>query len=488
MVLNSPYKFAPPSFGPNSPVSGRIDENELLKRSNNWHQIISRAKHFTRNLSVPNAIKETMVSYCGQLTPIGGTEESKRVFNAWAENADYQTGSKSLWELNSELVGVLSWGDCLVTMPSNPHALPGQISARIKLIDPMQVETPPLYKDGVLRGGRRVVLGVVLDQFDIEIGYYVRKAGTTGSSDEDYAFVPRFDPVTGRFVSQLIRRPGSTFPGQVRSFPMTATCMNEINDLDKLCESAVHAGINKNLLAVMLKTSDPSAIRQTMGNIGADGKPIQRPTARGPVTVGKVNPGSVSALPPDTDPIVISHSGNTDLVASIKMNLQLIAAAVNIPYEILMSSFLGISFSGGKLSYDALFRLVYLWNSCIKTVWMQIYRWVLIEHYLLQGIIPSNEQLTCQWIGSALPDPNPETTAKANSLNISVGVDTRSAIVGRKGVDYESHLRQIRAEEELEMKILGYRLGDVAESATRSDLADDLPPVIDDETPEALPL
>ncbi len=315
-----------------------------------------------------------------------------------------------------------------------------------------------------------------------------RKAGTDGHSDEDYAYVPRFDPTTGRFVSQLIRRPGSTFPGQVRSFPMTATCMNEINDLDKLCESAVHAGINKNLLAIMLKTSDPSGVRQATGNIGPDGKPIQRQTARGPVAVGRVNPGSVSSLPPDTDPVVISHSGNTDLVASIKMNLQLIAASVNIPYEILMSSFLGISFSGGKLSYDALFRLVSLWNACIVTVWKQIYRWVLIEHYLLNGVVPTERDITCDWIGPAMPDPDPQKSSAAASSNIANGTDSRSAIVGRKGIDYESHLRQIKAEEDLELNILGYRLGDVAESAARPQADSSMSGKEETENLEALPL
>ena len=73
MLINSPYKFAPPMFGHNVPVSGRIDENELLTRSNNWLRMASRAKHFVRNLSIPGAIKETMVAYCGHLTPVGGT-------------------------------------------------------------------------------------------------------------------------------------------------------------------------------------------------------------------------------------------------------------------------------------------------------------------------------------------------------------------------------------------------------------------------------
>lgn len=469
-----PYKFVAPAFGPDSIVSGRVDENELLKRSNNWERMSSRSKHFARNLSIPNAIKETMVAYCGQLTPVGGTAESKRVFNTWADSAELQLG-KSLREVNSDLVAVLTWSDCLVVLSQTPYAAPGAIRARVQLIDPHQVATPPRYSDGKVHGDRRVVLGCVLDTLDIEIGYYIRKSGASGDSDEDFFFLPRFDPITGRFISLLVRRPGSTFPGQLRSFPMCAPVMNEINDLAKLCESVVQAGITKNLLAIMLKTSDPAAARQSVGNIGPDGKPIVVPWARQAVPVGRIAPGSITMLPPDADPTVVSHAGNADLVASIKMNLQLIAAGVNIPYEVLLKSFLGINFSGGKLTLDGLRRMVNLWNGAIERPWKLIYRWVLIEHYLLQGRVPTEAELTCNWIGASMPDPDPQKTANANAMNIANGIDSRSAIVARRGEDYETHLHQIRAEEELEMSILGYKFGDVSDPAIRSPEQTELP-------------
>ncbi len=188
-------------------------ENELLQNGD-YYKILERARAFIRNEQIAGAVKGTAETYCGNIIPDKGHAESKKAFNEWAKHAGYRSG-ESLGELNTELVGILTWGDCLVVLDRSPRAPEGTIMARLKLIDPLCIKTPPKYQNKGLIDGKKVILGVAFDSNDMEVGYFVLKAGLDGSKDEHYTYFPCYEPETGRFVSALMCRPGSRFPGQV---------------------------------------------------------------------------------------------------------------------------------------------------------------------------------------------------------------------------------------------------------------------------------
>ncbi|MDR2554147.1 MAG: phage portal protein [Fibromonadaceae bacterium] len=459
-------------------------ENELLQNGE-YSKIVAAAKAFVRNEQIANAVKVTAETYCGNITPDKGHAVSKKAFNEWAKHAGLRSG-ESLGELNTELVGILTWGDCLIVLDRTPYAPAGTISARVKLIDPLCVQTPPKYRNKGLVSGMKVILGVVFDVNDIEIGYFVLKAGLDGSKDEHYQYIPCYDDKTGRFVSALVCRPGSRFPGQARGFPMLLAALFSINAIDKLSEFTVREANVKSMLGIVVTTDSVNAppalgVGDEVFKLnpepkeGEEGKTNED---KPKVNISQLESGDVPVLPPNTDIKTINNGGNLDISSGIKEQLKLVAAGMGIPYHILLKDFTGINFSAGKLEIDALFRLFDLWNyGPIMRVFSEIYKWVVIEWWLLRGVIPVPAMWENDWIGPGAPDPDPLKSAHAESVRLSTGTVARSSLAGKRGDDYEQTLQQIKDDGEAEKRTLGrsFAIGWAAEkSATIGSSKDDV--------------
>jgi len=313
-----------------------------------------------------------------------------------------------------------------------------------------------------LVGGKKVILGVAFDSTDMEMGYYVLGAGLDGSKDEHYTYYPCYDNSTGRFVSALVCRPGSRFPGQARGFPWLLASLFGINAIDKLSEFTIVEACTKSLLGIAI-TTDSAQGPQSVGakvfnaaknNIEGEGEPEKKEEPN--VNMSQLEAGDIPVLPPGSKIETFNNGGNLDIVAGIKAQIKLIAGSLGIPSHILMRDFDGINFSAGKLEIDALFRLFDLWNyGPIMRVFGEIYKWVVIEYWLLQGKIPTSEYWASDWIGPGAPDPDPLKSAHADTVRLGNGTVARSSIAGKRGDDYEQTLEQIKADGEAEERILG---------------------------------
>jgi len=487
--MSKVYKTLTRFTGDKKAADGRVRENEYLLKNSSHRQMLDVSKAMVRNNPMADALKDTMETFCGNLTPVKGNQESKRAFKEWAKSAGLQSG-QSFGELNSEIIGILTWADCLVVLGSDPYALPGTVSARVKIIDPHCIETPPKYKDKGLVNGMRVILGVALDKNDIEVGYYVRKAGTDGNSDSDYEFLPRYDRKTGRFVSMLVRRPCSTFPGQVRSFPMLLSSLDNIdilNDLDKAC---VKDAFKKTFFGIVLEAPGLESLSGMGGEVkmvdsetgdisdgsgDGDGNDNGRAENYGipKINLSEMDSGDVPIVPPGTNPHTISNDGNFEIVSMIEEQIKIISGSLGIPYNILSKNFQGLNFSTCKLLFDTLFRKIEQWNyGPVMRLFNEIYKWVVIEYWLCKGVLPTPDLWECDWKGPAKPDPDPVKSAKAHEMMLKAGTLNRSDIVGERGDDYEDHLRQKKEDETLEEEILGRVLA-LAEKKSDDDDDDD---------------
>jgi capsid protein len=467
------YKAAGNLFGIKNFVDGRKDENELLAKGD-WHKMASRGKNSVRNVFVASAVKTTFENYCGCLTPIAGHEDARHAFNEWSNHAGLESG-QSLIELAAEIIGTMTWADCLVMLASDPYAPPGSIAARLKVIEPLRVETPPKYKDKGFVGGQRVVLGVALDKNDIEIGYHVRKAGTDGQKDSDFEFLPRYDK-NGRFCSMLVRAPGTRFPGQVRSFPLLGSSMDVTTVLDELVDAAAIEAKTKNTMAVLVETSMPLATPSspakefTKEAEEIKAEETKESEARPLLNLKDMKPGDVGFLPVGDKPHVISAAGDLDLVEQIKQQLKLVAGGIGIPYPALMSDFEKLNFSSSKMMMSKLYRLVELWNyGPMMRLFSEIYKWVCMEHYLLQGILPTPDMLACSWLSPSPPDPDPVKSAKADQIRLQTFTATREDVIGGNGDDWRDKMLSLRKEFDLETELFGSPLSRGAKNESSKD-------------------
>jgi capsid protein len=297
----------------------------------------------------------------------------------------------------------------------------------------------------------------------------VRKAGTDGRSDSDFEFLPRYDK-NGRFFCMLVRAPGSKFPGQVRSFPMLAGSMDVIDVLDQRVDSAAIEAETKSSMSVMIESEVAPELGKDTFKDDAEKSPELLK-----LNLSDIKSGEVIVLPPGTKPHIINNAGNLDLVEQIKQQLKLVAAGIGIPYAALMSDFEKINFSSSKMLMNKLYKLIDLWNfGPIARLFNELFKWVCYEHYLIKGVLPAKEMLTCNWIGPSIPDIDPVKSANAEKTRLAAGTITRSDIVGaRTGDDYKTHLCQLKKEEDLETEILGAPLGRNFSSSSSSNSDED---------------
>lgn len=447
-------------------ISARVDPNELLKNSQTWEKMLSRAEQLHRDNWACKAIEATMVSFVAGngLNPIGVDELPLRIWKAWTKRCDVSE-RKSFTAILREIVSQLCKGDVLLVLQNDPDEKKDRVASRIHLVHPARIRTPSDFKDGkpTVRPGNKVVLGVEFTAYGKEIGYWVANPGVLDDDAKNFTYVPRYNEA-GRFVSILIRRPDPDGPFNVRSIPMIAAAMISIEDDAALSDSTLQGADTRSKLNVLLATNDPKSIKDafgatetdTSGESPVDVERLETNPEGGISVVGTLENGSVSTLPFNTTPYTISHSGMIDYVTLQRSVHEMIFASVEMPYELSMNTFKQVNFSGGKLILDKFNRKVISWREALTTVADEIFFEVVLEGLLTKGIDPTRYSLYPRgWVGAQAPDPNPLQTAQSNSIKLLNREMSQIELCAQRGKEYADVLDDIALQEKLEMEKLG---------------------------------
>jgi capsid protein len=464
---SSAYKAAEFPFD-KTPVSARIDENLHLTRYLTLERMISRAKHLARNNFFVKALQNVMIDYVVGATgptPVGGDPEHRAAWFAWANSHCDVQGRRTLVQLTREIVGQWVVSDVLAVMVADTDLPGARVQQRLSLIDGSRVRTPgqfaiadgsAIIPKGYAGAGNTITLGIEFNSFGREIAYWV--APSNGQNDDASAYkrIPRYDPKTGRFVSFLLRRPDGDNVAALRTIPMFASVMPEIEDNAICADSATQMGIARSKLGLIITTANPDDARKALGGLRDDGEVRAGANVDGQiVNYGLVSDGAAMMMPEATGVHTISHSGNIDIVALMVQNLRHAAAGVDVPYEILMSNFVGINFSSGKLSYDKFYRKVGAWVQTICMFYSELYSAINLEADLLRGVTPTAASVR-RWIGPAVPDPDPTKSSMSDLRLRDSALKSSSEIVAyRYGMDYTDHLLQVAEDRAMEEAILG---------------------------------
>lgn len=284
--------------------------------------------------------------------------EAEDLYECFSECCD-TTGTRSFWDVERLVcrhidvdgeafvrLSALRRGDCPI-----PLAL--------EVIDPERVSTPPEQA-----GNPLVRMGVQYNSSGRVLGYYVQVAHPydTKNLSLKFDFVP---------ASQMLHIFDEWFAGQSRGVPWFSRVMTRIRDAKDLDEASLIAAQVEACFAAFVEVGDSDPYDTAKGNT------TETVASR---RLQDITPGRIEYLAKNQKVTFATPTRPGNSVGPLQeWNYRRISGGINFPYEMIMSDWRGLSFSGGRLvltsaKKDVASRQKLLRNGLHSPVWRQMIR------------------------------------------------------------------------------------------------------------------
>ena len=320
----------------------------------------------------------------------------------------------------------------------------GRWSTRIQTIESDRVATPPwLMHDKTIRGGVKV------DAFNAPVGYWIQKQHPGDNlllhtaSKDNWEYVTEFTPLGTRRVIHLFEKERS---GQSRGKSIFTSVMREFKMLGEYLGYELQASMLNAMIARMIKTDmSPDSVAELFGDGMDDGsyyatasKSINQRSMKG--TGGKFQVIPAGFVMDESAP-VRPNAAFGEFVESID---RVIAAGLNIPYELLLKDFSKTNYSSARASLIEAWRFFHSkrrwlqdqWVNPIYEVWME--EAVDLDRVDAPDFYQNKFAYTaCRWVFSGRGSIDPVKDAKAAELRLKMSHSTQQEECAELGKDYE---------------------------------------------------
>jgi lambda family phage portal protein len=372
----------------------------------------------------------------------GITEEAAKQFNndiefiwdVWSKHVDV-TGRQSLWRQSRLAWRNLRFAGETVTILSDTSRDESPVPLTIEVIDPQRLETPPEES-----GNPLVRQGVKFDPSGRIVGYYIRKAHPDDPKDTRYGY----DELPPERVIHLF---DPQFCAQTRGMSWFTRVLGDIRDAKDLQAALLMAAQVEACFAAFRKrkNTSPSLSSARAATAIENGRRIE-----------DIRPGTITDISSDEDmQFAIPTKGNS--VGTLQdLAYRRIAAGLNIPYELLMRDWRGVSHAGGrlvlhgaKLTTQAAQKLFAegwidpIWKAFCDEAVMLGKVSVSPREYLRQPYAWRHHHTTPPAWGYAI---NPKEEVEADIMAIEGHLKTHERAIGERGGDFEDVIAQRKRE------------------------------------------
>lgn len=255
------------------------------------------------------------------------TAELEEIYKRWSARVDI-SGQFSLWQ-QCRLVD-RHWavdGEGIAILSDDP-TLDGPIPLVVEVIDPERLETPPS-----LIGNPRCRLGVERDDRGRIIAYHIRRT----HPNDTVELSMEYDRVPASRVLHVFER---WFAGQLRGLPWLTRALNRVKDAKDLDEAEIIACQVQACFAAFVKTplnaQTAAAAAASSSNNGLRHQDIR--------------PGAIQYMNAEEELVFANPSRPGGTYQPFQeFNYRRIAAAINMPFELFIKNWSGVSFAGGRL-------------------------------------------------------------------------------------------------------------------------------------------
>lgn len=373
-----------------------------------------------------------------------------------SSNFDYR-GKTSLKEHEAiAFKTILTSGDIL--LHRGYRRSNGVVSPYIQIISGKLVGNPGNNMDT-----KSITGGVKLDTRGRELGYYIMVTDANRQDTFDYQYVSRINPRTGHKDYDLITL-AQAESNQIRGVPYLTSLKDDILQLVKLKDLHLTKAIIQTLFTIAIeKDKDSKESTESFkdklkyGVAGDDNELVEIDNSGSAI---RLEPGLVVELEDGQHMKAVETALNsTDFAQAIKTNLELIGAAVGLPYEELLGSY-NSSFSASRATInDSEKYYRSLRNEFISKFMNPIYEHV-VDYCITAGLVEApgyfdseiqrRAVLACTWTGTTPTQVDPVKEVNAYATAISNGLCTREyATRSLYGMDFDEVAERLTKEAEM---------------------------------------
>lgn len=295
--------------------------------------------------------------------------------------------------------------------------------------------------------GNVIYQGVEIDEYGKPLYYHIWQHNRLDNrlyvSQENrrleipaYDIIHLFDPVS---------------PKQVRAISWLVASMINLHQIDLLQNTELQMARLATLKQVVYTIDKPEDYQVGDEEIDAAGA-IKR----------DISPGQVEVLPPGVTPHAIDwaspHSGLADITKTI---LRSVSSASGISYNAIAKDLESVNYSSARfgsledrVTYQGKQRwIIGAFHNVVFERWLDVQ--LINDAFLLSEDKYDEILKTAKWNPRGFQAIDPDKEAKANALDLFLGVKTRSDICAERGQDYEEVLQEAVQEEK--MRVAAYK-------------------------------
>ncbi len=345
------------------------------------------------------------------------------------------TGVRDFSEMGkTSLRTIWTGGDCLLAKKPNGSML---------AFEPDQTDTP---RDA--GSGKRIVLGVELNDDNRHVGYWVKQRKSRG----DYGAVEKAAQSSRRIsVSKILSMPAyRTRFNQTRGVPFLAAVLGFYDRFNNYLDFESMAAEMNAMLAWKI-TRDPGE-----NDFGGTADNEDEATSDTFENLQKMKPGMIFDLLTGEDIDMIgSQRPGENFDPYVVMCARIIGVAIGFPLELVMLDFSKTNYSSARASLGEARRMFRVWQKfCETEICMPWFRWQ-IGRGIATGELPAKAEVykaRCQWPAWEYIDPKKE--AEGSAIAIATRTKSRSQCIRDTGGDPDEVFQEI-ADENAKMEDLG---------------------------------
>lgn len=387
-----------------------------------------------------------------------------RLFAAWSKHGVDEKRSMTMSEFE-RLAGrsLAIFGEALVVVNEVPSK--SGITLACEVISPERLSTPPWKQND-----DNCRLGVQHTDSGSIAGYWIRTThpGETGKTYEyDWDFFPRYDERGMPVVLHVFEK---QYAGQSRGIPWLAAALDRIKDLDDWFEAELIAKQVEACFGLIFTGGETSAAPADIASANSSetddyGRQLEE------LEPGMIHYANDGEQVTTVDP---QRPGAT-FAPFVEQTLRSIAAAINLPYEILAKNFFRTTFSSGQLAmldgrHGFRTRRQLLIDGLLVPIWERFVDDAVFYNEAdgtieVGQFVADREAFTqCVWVPPGWGFVNPKDEVKAASEALKNDMTNLATLFSERGEDAEVQLKQRQQEklqairDEIEQRLLRWEL------------------------------
>jgi len=350
-------------------------------------------------------------------------EENRRIEQEWMQ---WSRAVGLPEKLRTLRMARASDGEGFATLINNP-ALPTRVQLDLKLIEADQVTTPDLF--GL---EPNLIDGVVFDRFGNPVEYHILKqhpGDPTGTLYGEYIRVP------ARNVIHYFRRDRA---GQGRGIPDITPALPLFAHLRRYTLAVITAAEIAALPGGVLYTDAPA---------NGEAESVE------PMDLIELERGMLMTMPGGWKMNQMEAQFPTTTYGEFKREiLNEIARCLNMPFAISAGNSSGYNYASGRLDHQMYFKAIRVEQAHLEAVVLDriLAAW-LAEAALLDGVHPrmGGDRVDHTWFFDGHEHVDPLKESSAQALRLANHTTTYADEYARRGLDWETQLRQRAKELEL---------------------------------------